>query len=239
MLHNDPAFFIYYGDSRKGFNPKTLEQTKSLLTLPVFSHLKKLMKLNNLIFMHQVHGTDGVVISCPEKADEIEPFGEDGDFMVTSVSHLGLGVATADCLPIIYYDPVHNVTAIAHAGWRGSLDGIAAKVVTIMKKRFKSDPAKIKIFYGPSAKKCCYEIGQDFIERISQEPCFDQVIHRANGGYHFDVPQYNMYQLEKAGIKRAHINTNYNICTICDRSFCSYRREGKAAERQMTVVALK
>src|SRR5438477_544569 len=82
--------------------------------------------------------------------------------IIINVKNLGIGILTADCLPIIFYDPYNNIISIAHAGWRGTMQNIAIKVIETMRNSFKSKPENIEVFFGPSAKDCCYEVGENF-----------------------------------------------------------------------------
>jgi hypothetical protein len=240
MLYSDPAFSLFFGDNRTVFDPENFRNGPPLLEgTPPFSNLQGFMNLKELIFLNQVHGVGGRIIMSVQEAMGIKPFSCDGDILITPVAQIGLGVASADCLPIACYDPVNHVAAIAHAGWRGTVKGIASKTLKILQNNFRSDPAHVKIFFGPAARACCYEVGADFIQRLEDKPFLEQVIRTVQGKYYFDGPLYNRCELEAAGVKPEHINTCYNMCTICDRSFCSYRRESKATHRQMTIIALK
>jgi len=241
LLHSSPLYRIYFGDQRDKIFPKDYSNfpgEKSILDVKPFEKLKKIMGLERLIFLHQVHGTDGIVIDSKEQAEQIRPFSVDGDYIITNVKHVGIGVLTADCLPIIFFDKRNQVIAIVHAGWRSSVGQIAIKVVDKMQKQFGSRLEDLKITFGPSAKICCYRVGDDFMEQIEDFEFVENVVQRRSDGLYFDLPAFNMILLEELGIKKEAFKFEYNDCTVCDESFFSHRQHGDGAGRQMTVACL-
>ena len=239
LIHNNPLFSIYFGNAEDELDPDEYLQYPSgtrLLDLEPYKRLKKLLHLNHLIFLHQVHSDQGVTIASESF---IEPFKQDGDYLLTNQKHSGIGVMTADCLPIIVYDTMHHVVAIAHAGWRGSVQQIAPKVIQRMQEQFGTNIDQLRIFFGPSAKSCCYEVDESFPEHLEPFAFGQQVLYREERGLMFDLPLFNRLQLEDMGVAKEALKLDYNFCTMCDPSYCSYRREGKKGHRQMTIVALK
>ena len=102
LLHNNPFFSIYFGNADDELNPDQYLQYPPgirLLALESYKKLKKLMQLQSLTFLRQAHSDTGFVLTEP-----VEPFKQEGDFLVTEKKHLGIGVMTADCLPIIFFD---------------------------------------------------------------------------------------------------------------------------------------
>ncbi len=193
------------------------------------------MNLERLQFLHQIHSNYGIIVTQEQK---FEPFKKDGDYLVSDVKRVGIGVMTADCLPIIIYSPLCPAVGIVHAGWRGSMQQVAVAAVEHMQRSFGIELSNIRIFFGPSAKRCCYEVGDNVLNELNYFSFKDEVvIHRGDKVY-FDVPLFNKLQLLDLGISKEAFHTIYNNCTICDDSFCSYRRD-KGFNRQMTVVALK
>lgn len=209
-----------------------------LLTLAPFSNLKKSMHLEYLQFLHQTHSDQGTVIG-KKNIEALRPFKQNGDFLVTNVSHVGIGVMTADCLPIVLHDRLANVVAVVHAGWRGAVIGVAVKALERMREEYGTDPQNVVVFFGPSAKACCYKVGDDFESSLAGFAYSDKVMQKHGDNWYFDLPGFNRLQLEAAGIKKEAFHLNYNYCTMCDHSFYSYRRQGEQAGRQMTVVCLR
>jgi polyphenol oxidase len=184
-------------------------------------------------FLHQTHGIDGhIVKSLNEESLSLE-----GDFIATDNKNLAIGVLTADCLPIIFYDNENHVAAIAHAGWKGTTAQIAQVTFEKLKKHFNTDAKNLEVVFGPSAKICCYEVGIEFEKSINDLNLKNKTLIKKNDKYFFDLPLYNKLLLQDYGINN--INLNYNICTICNPSFCSYRRDKEKSGLQMTTIMLK
>ncbi len=242
LLHNNPLFRIYFGDAKDVVSPDqylNIPPDKNLFSISSFVKLKEVMKLDRLVFLKQVHGLDGTVIRSKRHAKGIRSFTIEGDYLITNVPFIGLGVVTADCLPIVLYDSFNQVVAIVHAGWRGSSKNVVLRAIDRMSKEFGTKPDQLKIFFGPSAKVCCYNVGQDMLESFEDFEFIDRVVQRRSDQVFFDLPGFNKLLLEGVGVKPESIKLDYNMCTICDHSFSSLRREGDKAGRQITVVSLQ
>lgn len=237
LFHHNPLFRIYFGDARDQIFFSSDSRSLDLESGP-FGNLKKKLALEQLIFLNQVHGTSGEFLKTHEHAATLNPTPTDGDYLITTATHLGIGIFTADCLPIIYYDTFNQAIAIIHAGWRGSLSGIARVVFEKMEKEIGTQREHVRVFFGPSAHVCCYKVTQEFLAHLEPFACADQVIQKNGDSLFFDLPLFNRLLLEDYGIKRNAFHLDYNVCTIDNSSFYSYRRQGKSAGRQMTVACL-
>jgi len=241
LIHNHHLFKIYFGDAKDKIYPKDyldLSADKAIFELDQFAALKKVMQLDALVFLHQVHGAEGLVIDSLEQAKKLKCFMQEGDFLITNVKRVGVGIMTADCLPVVLFDKRNQVIAVAHAGWRSSVKQIVSKTIDQMQKSFNTRLEDLKIFFGPSAKLCCYKVADDFIEHFEEFEFLDRVIQRRSDGIYFDLPMFNVALLEELGIKKGAINLNYNDCTVCNPLLFSYRRAGEESGRQMTVACL-
>lgn len=239
LIYKHPSFTIYFGASDDLLFPAQYllgEKTNSLITEHPYSKLASLMPIKAVTFLQQNHTVDGIVITHEQQKIKTA-FSEQGDFLITADVALGIGVMTADCLPIIYYDAEHAVVAIAHAGWKGSVNGISGQVINILQKNYNTDIKKLIIIFGPSAKSCCYTVSSEFKEHI-QEPFKKLVFREFDKQVYFDLPLFNRFYLENLGIPETAFNVDFNYCTICTPSFYSYRRQKEKAGRQMTVVCL-
>ena len=193
------------------------------------------MQLDDLLFLHQVHSDTGVVVA----GHPFDPFKKEGDYIITERKHIGIGVMTADCLPIVFFDTLHRVVSIVHAGWKGSALEVAPMAIARMQEVYKTKLEHIRVFFGPSAKSCCYAVDNTFTERLEAFSFADKVLIQQENGLMFDLPLFNKLQLEDMGIPKEAFKLEYNFCTICDVRYCSYRRSGADACRQMTAVALR
>jgi YfiH family protein len=241
IIHKSSHFSVYFGDAQDGLMPVyylNLPDTP-LLELEPFSKLKAKMGLKDLIFLHQTHSERGSIVT-PDFLAKNRPFKTEGDYLVTGIMQVGIGVMTADCLPIVFFDTIHHAIAVIHAGWRGSVLGVAIKALETMQEAYGTKPEDVAVFFGPSALGCCYEVSADFgnhLEGLSQ-PDKAQVLVERDSKFFFDNSLFNQLQLQAAGIRKEAINAEYNLCTMCDSAFYSHRRDREAAGRQMTVINL-
>jgi len=239
LVHNNPLFSIYFGNSAD--NIRLMQDDHfagtQLLTMDPYKKLKKLLHIEHLIFLKQMHTTTGMIITSKHT---VEPFVHMGDYLITNQNQYGIGVMTADCLPIIFYDHTRHVAAIAHAGWKGSIKRIAPHVINVMQETFDTQINQLRIFFGPSAKSCCYQVGPEFYEHVSGFSFGQQTLYKHNHGkITFDLPLFNRLQLEEIGIAKEAVKTDYNVCTICDQNYWSNRSDTRNGGKQMTVIALK
>lgn len=234
IIHRTPQFQIYFGDTADSISKKDhcIPTAMPLVNHEKFKPVADRLEIQHLAFLNQTHSTDGFIL---EK--EIPAFNKDGDYLITAQKNIGIGVMTADCLPIIYYDKKNHCAAVAHAGWRGSVGGIASKTIGTMQEIYNTGIDDIQIFLGPSAKQCCYVVDEKFVMNIKDFTL--QVIERnRHGALCFDLPGLNILQLAQLGIDKKNIHTNYNFCTICDHRFFSYRRQAENSGRQMSIISL-
>lgn len=243
ILHNDPLFYLSFGDQRNSFAPKQFYAIKSsdeLLKQKQFFTTKKALNLTHLAVLKQTHSAAGFSLQTEHDISILQPYQHDGDYLITNLPQVGLGVATADCLPIIFFDSQNNTIAIAHAGWAGSVQNIAIKTIEHMQRDFGTQLEYLRIFFGPSAKVCCYEVKEDFMEKLENFSYAKRIIQKRGNKLYFDLPLLNRLQLEALGVQKQAFKANYNLCTICSiPAFCSFRRDGADSKRQMTIVALK
>ncbi len=209
---------------------------------PIFSNfcddLRKKNKLTHLVIQRQVHGVDGIFINDTGTMTPVMCQQDEGDFVITNQANIGVGVLTADCLPIVFYAPKHNIIAVAHAGWRGSIAQIAEKTIEKILKQTTMSPQDLYVYFGPAAKTCCYEVQPDFLPNLERFSYRDKLITMRNKKLFFDVALLNRLQLIDLGINPCQINEEYQVCTICNPQYHSYRR-CKDDLRQVTMGWIK
>lgn len=239
LIHKNSQFFIYFGDAQDGLMPQyylNLPNTP-LLELEPFSEIKEKLGLKDLMFLHQTHSDQGLVVNQACLAIN-RPFKAEGDYLTTNINHVGIGVMTADCLPILFFDKNNNAIAAIHAGWKGSVLGVAIKALERMQEVYGTKSEDVIVFFGPSARVCCYEVSHDFESHLEGFSKVDrkQVFIEKENKFFFNVPLFNQLQLEAAGVKKEAISTEYNLCSMCNKTFYSSRRDNSG--RQMTVICL-
>lgn len=256
LSFKDKNFKIYFGNAGDNIlksNIMAISKEKDICDIDNFANIKKIVGFKDLLFLNQVHSSEGVLVNGEP---DFKSFEKDGDFLVTNIKNCAIGVLTADCLPIVFIDNKKGVVAVSHAGWRGSVENIACKTIESMQKNFDSELEDIKIFFGPSIKKCCYRVSNDFEKNLAGYDFINQVLTRfteknkncinsncekefeanacAEEAY-FDLPKFNFLLLQKYGVPKENIELKYNTCTCCNKEYFSYRR-GDLESRQATII---
>ena len=188
---------------------------------------------HHLIILNQVHSVRGYHADTPDHR-QLAPYAFEGDYSITRLPYVALAIETADCIPLIIFDPLQGIIAAVHAGWRGVKDGIVAAVCADLKQQ-GSRMENLQVFLGPSARSCCYEVAPDFESMWPSRAGFE----RRGQQIFFDLPTQLLEQLHMAGVDAHNICTEHLVCTICSKYHCSYRRQKELNLRQMTIVALK
>ena len=182
-----------------------------------------------VVVPHQVHGTRVI----PVTRDVLEELGTlaelpECDGMVTDLPGVTLTTKHADCVPVYAYDRAKGVIGLAHAGWRGTVDGIAAVLALTMMQVYGCSPLDIEAVIGPSIGRCCFEVSEDVVEEfITKMPWCEDFIDegKAPGKYFIDLKGINTELLKMFGITNTLVSP---VCTFEDENCWSYRRDGTA-----------
>lgn len=162
-----------------------------------------------------------------------------GDGLITD-KKIYLGVYTADCLPILFFDAEKKIIAAIHAGWRGLLNGIILNTVELMTKT-GSDKRRIIIAIGPHIRKCCYEISNDLSDRFFTKYKYFNKKARSKTKHSthefFSLTTVAVSQLKYASIPSENIDA-LDICTSCNTKFYSYRRDHNKSGRMLNTIGL-
>lgn len=144
---------------------------------------------------------------------------EDVDGMVTNIPGICLVTYYADCVPLLFADPVKRVIGSAHSGWRGTCGRMGQVVVEKMQKEYGCRPSDIRAAVGPSICQECYEVSEDVVEKFREafdEKHWERLFYRkSNGKYQLDLWYANEAVLKEAGIVREHLAVT-NLCTCCN-----------------------
>ena len=163
-----------------------------------------------------------------------------GDALATDRSHLLITVSTADCVPVLLFDPVQRAVSAIHAGWRGTSLNISGKAVREMVSRYGSEPSALLAGIGPCIGPCCYEVGEDVWGELERKysPGPEVVIHEREGKAKLDLARLNALQLAEAGLNPDKIAFS-GLCTSClPGLFYSFRRDKKRVGNMTSGIML-
>jgi len=188
-------------------------------------------KSDSYVFASQDHGKNVAVVTEKEKgrgAFSRTDYIDGVDALVTNNKGICLIAQAADCVPILFFDPIKKIIASAHAGWKGTVLKIVKVVVEKMKVEFCCNPQDILIGIGPSAGPCCYEVGNDVIIEVTS--AFGQVnailkVTSKPDRAIFNMWEANRINLLEAGVKEENIEIS-SRCTICENNTFFSARKG-------------
>jgi polyphenol oxidase len=184
---------------------------------------------HDCIAMEQVH-SDGIHV-IREDADA--PVPRTGDGLIMMQKGVAGIIRTADCVPVIVCEARSRMAAIVHAGWRGTVLGIAGKAVRMMVE-LGAEPSFMQALIGPCIGPCCYEVGQDVAARFSDDGFSERVVAERDGSLFVDLRKANAEDLKTAGVGHVQI---LDLCTRCNQDlFFSARRNESG--RQFSFAAL-
>ena len=140
------------------------------------------------------------------KDKKLKEAGE-ADGMLTMEDEIFLGVLTADCVPILFLVPKNKLVAAVHAGWRGTLAGIAEKMVHLFQNSYGVEANELEVALGPSIGACCYEVKEDVAGPLLKRwgDIAKLSIQTGNGKMYLDLRQLNHDVLAQAGIPAENI----------------------------------
>ena len=199
-----------------GFDPKNTVFTKQIHS-DIIEHVGTAQRGRGLLFEAE-HGCDG---------------------LVTDEEEVALTIFSADCTPILFFDPVRRAIGAAHAGWRGTAQGIAAKTVLKMHELFGCEPKNIRAAIGPCISQCCFETDSDVPEAMLQAlgAEAESAIRPDGNKYYVNLKKLNEIWLRRVGVERIDIAAECTACR-CER-FWSHRRVGNARGSLAAVIMLK
>lgn len=220
----------YFGDSTDNF-PQEYHLPEYL---PLFKELAECLGVPSLICSDQQHKTDVLVVVDAAPGVRVGP--EENDIVMTNQPNVAVGVMTGDCLPLLLHDPVNHAVAAVHAGWRGTVAMVAQKAVEAMHKNYGTLANDLKVYVGPCAKICCYEVGAELIDVVEKTPYARVSLYEWEDKVCFDIVQFNLQVLRSIGLPIRAIHRNENDCTICTPQYCSHRRQKEKAGRQINLI---
>lgn len=189
---------------------------------------------DRLIIPHQTHGTairiiteDFIAMSGTARAALLEGV----DAVMTGVPGVCVGVSTADCIPVLLYDPEHRACCAVHAGWRGTVKRITEKAIDTMRLSFGTNTEQLRAVIGPGISLKNFEVGDEVYNEFRCAGFDMKAISRRYDKWHIDLWACNRIQMEGAGMSPRHIITS-GVCTYSHADeYFSARRLGTASGR--------
>ncbi len=182
-------------------------------------------KIDNLIYAEQLHGAN--VYNLPAEVGGIIKLNVDG--LISSNRRQILIIKTADCVPILIFDPKKQVVVALHGGRKSLIAGIIPKALLMMNEKFNSSEKDILVGIGPHIRDCCYWLKEDTLKELKNTKWFKYFIKRS-GKVYFNLTQIVLDQLKESGILENNIE-DCGICTFCQaEKFFSARKKEEEPE---------
>ncbi len=197
--------------------------------------------MQNLIGAHQVHSAktiliDKALLALPESERKVALEGFDA--LLCNIPGIYITVATADCVPILLYDPIHKAVAAIHSGWKGTLENITGNTIDHMQKAFKTDPGELVAAIGPCIGSQVYEVGKDLYDQFESKgfPVSSLFESEENDKFLFYIRMAVFSQLMEKGVSNIY---SFPYCTYSNPElFFSARRQGIRSGRMLTGIGI-
>jgi hypothetical protein len=193
---------------------------------------------------HQVHWSRVAIVDRPGMTrEELEGY----DAFVTNKPGVAIGVRTADCVPILLYDPVKRAVAAVHSGWKGTILHIAQGVIIAMRQEFGTRAEDLRVVMGPAIGPDSFQVGGEVAEKFKASGFPMDLVWSfrgpgdgspMSGGQHIDLFKANRWLLEQAGVPAGNIQ-ECGIDTYTTQAYFSARREGFDCGRIINAIMLK
>lgn len=206
---------LYSGDS-----PENVMENRSRLVSAIG------LPLENLFLPYQTHGDKVYVIDkefLQYPSTKQMQLLSGVDAVITDIPLICIGVTTADCVPVLLFDPENKVFAAVHAGWRGTVANIVGKTIEEMIRVFGSVPQNLVAYIGPAISQAVFEVGEEVVLAFENAGLDLERIGKVNDmtkKTHIDLSLANQILLQKSGLNYEKIDVS-GICTYRD-SLCMF-----------------
>lgn len=202
------------------------------------------INISQFTFANQTHSSNIAIIDTAGKGKgsaDCKTAIHNTDALICRTPGICICIQTADCVPLLLFDPVNHVIAAIHAGWRGTLKKITEATVLMMMHAFETHPSDLIGGIGPSNGPCCYEVGEDVVSEVKKSLSNPKDLIKPShqkGKYIFDQWQANFNQLTGLGVKPENIELS-GICSQCQSDiFFSSRKDKGVTGRTASGIML-
>jgi YfiH family protein len=215
-----------------GFIIKSQDLPPNVKTKEVKNLLHRITsRKRTLIHLSQKHRDQCVIITSRDKLKKKYT----GDALLTDRDDIFISIWVADCLPIFLVEVKRKVIGLIHAGWRGTLLGIAQRSLEQANSQLGCEPGDFTVMLGPCIKSCCYQVSDD-VAILFDKKC---VKPDPKGKVTLDLIYANLKQLVSCGVKKERIFAT-GMCTVCDKDlFYSYRLNKENTGRMIGFMGLR
>ena len=187
---------------------------------------------------NQIHGNNIRIAKYEDCAEPPLLGNDDADILITNQRDIALVIFTADCVPILLFDPYNEVISAVHSGWRGTALDVVSTAINAMQTEFGCKSDNIKAAIGPSISGCCYETDTDVVHSISDNLPVEQNDFYTKRGdkYMVDLKRAVYIQLTRAGITEISVSDE---CTFCSsEKYWSHRKTKGIRGSQAAIIVL-
>lgn len=222
VKENKAEFIFSTADGGMNFNKAIVEGKENI------TKLKENFSLREIGILNQVH-SDFIFIYDGNV--------HDGDALITNERNVGIGVFTADCVPVLIYDPVKEIVGAVHSGWRGTANLIVLKTIKKMKNEYGVNYKDLIVYIGPHIMECCYEVGKEVHEEFNKVEIYKGI--EIFNGKNLSLQKCIIIQLKLLGVQQDNIKT-IDECTFCENKHKLYSyRKNQNSDRMFSLIFLK
>jgi len=236
IINYGPTKGIVAGTTLKGINYAIHSSKSQSFIKEAIAQRDKLVNelgFYDLITLKQIHSGRIYVINNENKRKFLD-CNVKGDGLLTDMKNTLIGVLTADCIPLFYFDMDGSFVGIAHAGWRGIKKRIHQRMLDIIFRNYGIKARDVIVVIGPHICNCCYEVQKDMYGKVDKD-----FIQERDSRLYLGLEDIVIRDLMNSGIQGVNIN-RYSFCTYCSEnpSFYSYRK-GDIEERMLSFIGRK
>lgn len=198
----------------------------------------------HVVQAHQVHLDRVGIVTRP---DMVQDDFADTDALITNVKGCAIGVRTADCVPVLLYDPLNHAAAAIHCGWRGTVQRLSQKAIRLMVQHYGTQVQHLLAVIGPSIGPEAFQVGREVVQQFEEAGFVMSDIAYENGpktadmasGPHIDLWKANTWLLTEIGVPSSQIEVA-GICTYMyhDRYYSARHDGNRKGLRNINVIRL-
>ena len=186
--------------------------------------------LESILTVNQVHG-NSVFFADSAAGEKLA----EADSVVTRQKGIGVGIVTADCVPVLLYFPNSGCVCAVHAGWRGTFLRVVRNCLAAVCEKYSLRAQEAVAAIGPAIGRCCYEVRDDVASQfVSGFGGGDWLCEKGDGKFLLDLVELNRIELCDAGVSEIEI---MEMCTCC-RDLPSYRRDGSGTDKMISFLGI-